>query len=39
MGLERGRTYYFAVTAYSGGVESAYSNEVSFTVPAVPASP
>jgi hypothetical protein len=33
-GLERGRTYYFAVTAYNAsGNESGFSNEVSVTVP------
>ena len=33
--LIAGRTYYFAVTAYSGaGVESDYSAEISYTVPA-----
>lgn len=29
-GLDPGRIYYFAVTAYIGGLESGYSNEVSF---------
>lgn len=29
-GLHRQTTYYFAVTAYNGGGESGYSNEVSF---------
>jgi len=33
-GLIVGRTYYFAATAYSGGIESDYSTEVSYTVPA-----
>jgi len=33
-GLQGGRTYYFAVTAYdSAGNESAYSAEVSKTLP------
>ncbi len=33
-GLSTGATYYFAVTDYnSGGLESGYSNEVSYTVP------
>ena len=33
-GLERGRTYYFTVTAYNAsGNESGFSNEVSVTVP------
>lgn len=32
--LQEGRTYYFAVTAYdTGGNESAFSNEISYTVP------
>src|SRR5215813_10282600 len=35
--LQAGVTYYFAVTAYNtAGVESAYSNEVSFTATATP---
>ncbi len=35
--LTTGQTYFFAATAYAAnGVESAYSNEVSYTVP-VPA--
>jgi hypothetical protein len=37
-GLIPGATYYFAVTSYSLlGVESAFSGEVSYTVPAPPA--
>jgi chitinase len=33
-GLDAGRTYYFATTAYDGyGDESAFSNEVSYVVP------
>jgi hypothetical protein len=33
-GLEAGRTYYFRTTAHDVyGAESAYSNEVSYTVP------
>jgi hypothetical protein len=33
-GLEGGRTYYFAATAYDiYGIESSFSNEVSYTVP------
>jgi hypothetical protein len=33
-GLEAGRTYYFGATAYDVyGTESAYSNEVSYTIP------
>jgi len=37
-GLEAGKTYYFAATAYNtSGVESGYSNEVAYRVPdAVP---
>ena len=32
--LSRGKTYYFAVTAYdTSGMESGFSNEVSKTVP------
>jgi hypothetical protein len=32
--LTSGTTYYFAVTAYdSNGVQSPYSNQVSYTVP------
>ena len=36
-GLQDGKTYYFAVTAYdtSGNLESGYSNQVSATTPAV----
>jgi hypothetical protein len=35
--LTAGRTYYFAVSAYSSaGVESAYSNQISFTATATP---
>jgi len=35
-GLVQGATYYFAATTYSAaGVESSYSSEVSYTVPAV----
>ncbi len=35
--LTTGQTYFFAATAYAAnGIESAYSNEVSYTVP-VPA--
>jgi fibronectin type III domain protein/VCBS repeat protein len=35
--LTAGRTYYFAVCAYnSAGVESAYSNQISFTATATP---
>jgi len=34
-GLTNGATYYFAVTAYtSDGLESAFSGEISYTVPA-----
>ena len=33
-GLQAGVTYYFAATAYSASSESAFSNEVSYTVPA-----
>jgi hypothetical protein len=33
-GLDGGRTYYFAATAYDiYGIESSFSNEVSYTVP------
>jgi hypothetical protein len=33
-GLTAGLTYYFAATAYdAGGLESGYSNEVSYTIP------
>ena len=33
--LQEGSTYYFAVTAYDGaGVESSFSNEISYTTPA-----
>lgn len=36
-GLQAGRTYYFAVTATNAaGLESAYSAEVAYTVPAEP---
>src|SRR5437867_4474089 len=36
-GLIEGTTYYFAVTAYdSNGLESDYSNEMSYTVPVNP---
>jgi hypothetical protein len=36
-GLSPGKTYYLAVACYdSAGVESAYSNEASFTVPGLP---
>ena len=37
-GLEAGKTYHFATTAHdgSGGRESAFSDEVTFTVPAAP---
>jgi fibronectin type 3 domain-containing protein len=31
--LQAGQTYYFAATAYSNDKESAYSNEVAYTVP------
>lgn len=35
-----GRTYYFAATAYNDvGLESDFSNEVSYTVPTVPVPP
>jgi Fibronectin type III domain len=35
--LNTGQTYFFAVTAYnSAGLESEYSNQVQYTVPAVP---
>ncbi len=35
--LTTGQTYFFAVTAYnSDGLESGYSNQVQYTVPAVP---
>ena len=33
-GLTDGQTYYFAVTAYDADEESAFSNEVSVTIPA-----
>ena len=33
-GLTDGQTYYFAVTAYDADEESAFSNEVSATIPA-----
>jgi len=37
-GLVAGTTYYFAATSYNGaGAESPYSDEVSYTVPALPA--
>src|SRR5437588_11967925 len=37
-GLIEGTTYYFAVTAYDTyGLESDYSNEMSYTVPITPA--
>jgi len=33
-GLDEGKTYYFAATAYNGdGVESGYSSQVSYTIP------
>jgi chitinase len=33
-GLDEGKTYYFAATAYDGdGIESDYSNQVTYTVP------
>lgn len=36
-GLTEGRTYYFAVTAYNTkGLESPYSKELSYTIPAAP---
>jgi len=35
-GLTDGQTYYFAVTAYDADEESAFSNEVSVTVGAIP---
>jgi hypothetical protein len=36
-GLTPGKTYYLAVASYnSAGVESAYSNEATFTVPGLP---
>jgi hypothetical protein len=39
-GLVLGATYYFAATAYdSFGLESDYSNEIAYTVPAVPSPP
>ena len=39
-GFSAGTTYYLAVTATdTNGMESDYSNEVSFTVPAMPATP
>ncbi len=34
IGLERGKTYFFAVSAYAGASQSAFSNEVSLTIPA-----
>jgi len=35
--LTTGQTYFFAVTAYdNNGLESVYSNQVEYTVPAVP---
>jgi hypothetical protein len=38
--LTRGVTYFFAATAYTGsGLESDFSNEVSYKVPTVPAPP
>ena len=38
--LVRGATYYFAATAVdTGGLESDFSNEVSYTVPSLPAPP
>jgi hypothetical protein len=33
IGLERGKTYFFAVTAYTGAAQSGFSNEVSLTIP------
>jgi chitinase len=39
-GLDAGRTYYFVTTAYDGyGDESAFSNQVSYVVPAADATP
>jgi chitinase len=39
-GLDVGRTYYFATTAYDGyGDESAFSNQVSYVVPAADTTP
>lgn len=36
--LKAGALYYFAATAYNGtGLESAFSNETSYTTPVVPA--
>jgi hypothetical protein len=33
-GLEEGKTYYFAATAYDGaGIESDYSNQITYTIP------
>jgi hypothetical protein len=33
-GLDEGKTYYFAATAYDGSrIESGYSNQISYTVP------
>ena len=38
--LQRGVTYYFAVTAFTAtGLESEFSNEVSYTAPARPVAP
>jgi fibronectin type 3 domain-containing protein len=38
--LLRGKTYYFAATAIAtNGLESAYSIEVSTTIPSIPAAP
>ena len=39
-GLEHGQTYYWVATAYNtGGMESAFSNEVSVTFSAAPGKP
>lgn len=37
--LVRGVAYYFAATATDGTLESAYSNETSYTLKALPAAP
>lgn len=37
--LVRGTTYWFAATAQAGGLESDFSNEISYTPPTAPAPP